>query len=57
VESSCECDNEPSVFIKLWETIEWPNNWWREIASTRREFMLGFGGRAKRKETAKEVVG
>jgi hypothetical protein len=28
VESSCECDNEPSGFIKCWRTIEWLHNWW-----------------------------
>jgi hypothetical protein len=27
VESSCECDNEPSGSIKCWEIIEWLHNW------------------------------
>jgi hypothetical protein len=27
VESSCECGNEPSGFMKCWETIEWLHNW------------------------------
>jgi hypothetical protein len=28
VESSCECGNEPSGFLKCWETIKWLHNWW-----------------------------
>jgi hypothetical protein len=28
VESSCEFGIKPSVSIKCWENIEWPNNWW-----------------------------
>jgi hypothetical protein len=24
---SCEFGDEPSGFMKCWETIEWPNNW------------------------------
>jgi hypothetical protein len=24
--SCCECGNEPSVYIKCWETIEWLHN-------------------------------
>jgi hypothetical protein len=28
VESSCECDYEPSGSIKCWETIKWLYNWW-----------------------------
>jgi hypothetical protein len=27
VETSCECGNEPSGYIKCWETIEWIHNW------------------------------
>jgi hypothetical protein len=28
VESSCECGNEPSGYIKCWEFLTWPHNWW-----------------------------
>jgi hypothetical protein len=28
VESSCECNNEPSGSMKCWETIKWLQNWW-----------------------------
>jgi hypothetical protein len=26
-EGSYERGNEPSVFIKCWEVLEWPHNW------------------------------
>jgi hypothetical protein len=33
VESSCEFGNEPSGFIKCWETIEYPNLTTRGLSS------------------------
>jgi hypothetical protein len=26
MKSSCECGNEPSGFIKCWETVKWLHN-------------------------------
>jgi hypothetical protein len=28
IESACELGNEPSGFIKCWETTDWLHSWW-----------------------------